>query len=575
MPSALAQRNGIWKEYWFPAMAGAVLVVAGTLPYLFGYLHACPGKRFTGFVGRGVESSAGYFMFARQAQDGYNLFENKFNPELLPRKYFNLEWWAYGKLSRWTNLSLLTLFHIDRVLTVFLFVFSCYYLCGLAIDSVFGRRVALSLIVFGAGFGWGLWISSKTLGPHMAGASYDGLRGLLVHGAGLPISRDVAGVTIFGYLINKPHFIRACLCIVLAMAFLLAGERTRKTRYFALSGLCALLYTQIRPYGIPELCASYAVFPALVSLKERRFATRLFRNCALSALLLLPSIALYAYLAHGNVLGMKGWERVSGRFVEYIVWYGLPFVLLILDSPGLMRFRFMPKPTLLLLVWLLSAFLFAQSYPYFRSGEETAAWSFWIVSAVLATAGPLRRLWYRVVQPAAANVLSPTLAGSPRFRVAAAALLVAFCGLSNVIVYGRMFSGLSDCSRVYYMDEDYYAAFDWLDVHANKNEVVLASYSTSAFVPWFSGNKTVTGHDMITADFDEKNAAIQHFYADPGEADSKRRFLAHNAVRYVIVGPWEDFGTAGWQAIGASSLQEAFSSGDVSVYGCTTGPNRK
>ncbi len=534
------------SEYLFPALLVVFFIVVGTLPYLYGYWSEEPNSEYMGIVGRGALHSIGYLMFARQAQEGLNLFENKLTPEPLPRLYFHPEWWLYGKAARWTGLSLAAMWHVHRVIAVAALIFALYYLIARCLRTTYQRRVALSIIVFGAGFGWVPWCLSE------------------LHVRLFPLCRDTDGVTIFGYLVNKPHFILAGAFIVLTYALLLEGERTGLRRYFVLSGLCALANLLIRAFAIYEICAIYALYPVLLSFRERRFIWSRFSNYVLAGSMLIPAVIYYLFLIATRTLGDAKLEVQVVSFFQYIVWYGLPFVFLFLYFQGPAHFHRMKPSSILLSLWILVAFVVAQLHPILRNGEEAAFYSFSFVPAILIVETPLRRMYCAAVRSRYRRARPGNRMTRGRFKLLAVCAFVAFCMPSNVIVYGRMFTALHAEPANYYIPKDLRAALKWLEENTGRNELALAGPVTCPLIPYYAGNKTFTGHDLLTSNRYEKDALADRFFVRQDDV-FKRDLAARYGVHYVVLGPNETR-TNGIAPAEHPWLQPVFTQGAASVF---------
>ncbi len=525
------------SEYVFPALVVAFFVVIGSFPYLYGYWNEHPDDRFMGVVGRGALHSIGYMMFARQAQEGQNLFENRLTPEPLPRAYFNPEWWLCGRFARWTGMSLAAASQAHRIVAVAAMVFALYYLLARCLATVFQRRLALALIVFGGGFGWVAWCASIL---YVEG--FPLIHPLLAHlgftastPTPFPVCYDVEGVTIFGYLINKPHFILAGASIVLVYAFLLEGERTGKTRYFVLSGLAAMANLLIRAFAIYEICAILALYPLLLSWRERAFRPRRFVHYAIAASMTVPVAVYYAFLLARGVLGGGRLEMPLFSFFQYIVRYGLPFVLMFAYFQGPAHVRRMKPSSLLMTLWFAVAFVVAQLYPLLRNGEEAALYSFTIVPAILIVEGPLPRIFKSI----SGWMKGPAAGPNDLGKLCLAVALVLFCSLSNVVLYGRMFTTLNQARTHYYIPNDLHAALEWLGAHSDHDSVVLSGPVTCPLIPYYAGNKTFTGHDLLTTNRKEKDTIAQCFFEQGGNEMYEREVVHRYGVRYVVSGPYE------------------------------------
>lgn len=534
------ERDGRIREYGFPLALAVIIALLGTVPYVYAYRHTPAGERFMGFVGRGTNGSNGYLMMAKQVQQGASLIENKLTPEPLPRTYFNLEWWAFGSFARWTGLSLIATFHVDRVLTVFLVLLSLYFLASVCLEGAGARRMAVSLAVLGSGFGWIIWSADKAFGLQW------------------PFSLDLQGVSTAAYLMNKPHFARAVALAALQYAFLILGETRGRRRYFVYSGLAAVLRTAVRPYHIPETCLVYVLVPVLLAWRDGRLDLRRMANYGIALLIHLSAALYFVWLAQGNVLGMAGWKRNGILLVPMLLWLGLPFLLTCAGfvASGLSKLRSAGAIPIVLGAWLFMAWLLENAFPYYTAAHESSFEAYSTAPILLALLGPIPWLYARLKSR------------WPVPRAMAGLALLLCCMPSSVYVYGRFFV---DCAHPgnppwrYYVSEDFYQALCWLEANTGPEKVVLASDSSSQFIPVVASNKTVTGHDMLTAWYNEKNAEVGRFYGAPGDEDFKRSLIRKYRVAYVLFGPYERVQN-GMRPQDYPWLRPVFSRGPVSVF---------
>ncbi|MFP4502815.1 MAG: hypothetical protein ACLFTT_17620 [Candidatus Hydrogenedentota bacterium] len=519
------------REYAFPLLLAAAFIVVGSLPYIYGYATAPPDQRFMDVVGRGTTGAQGYFMFARQVQDGGHLMQNLYTPSPTPQTYFNLEWWLFGKSAAWTGLSLPAMFHIWRVATVVGYMCAVYFLVSLCLASVGARRYVLLLITLGSGLGWIVWCVNR------AG------------GLGLPIPLDLLGVCTPGYLVNKPHFIRACMFAALTYGFMLTGERTDRRRWFVLSGVCALAHAVIRPFPIPETYLIYAAFPLLLNLRGGYWSWRRIGNYAIAGAIVLPAAVYYAYMAHENTLGMEGWRQPSRFLLEIVLWLGWPFAVtcayFVLRGFRPAAIRAASPPAIFLGLWLFTAYLLANAYPYYPVGHESAFYAFTIVPplAVILGAWPALRDAVSHWRPA----LAQRLFTPGRIRLLAAVLLLAAMP-STVYVYANFFRDLHrerpEVSWRYYVHEDVIAAIHEVEQHAGARvqagrPLVLTGPGIGAVIPRFADVRVVTGHAMLTPNFGKKNQLVHRFFHVPADHGWKRWLVGRYGVDYVLAGDEE------------------------------------
>lgn len=540
-------------EYVFPLCLALVIGALGSLPYLYAYWAAPAGEVFMGFVGRGTPGANGYFMLARQVQEGFHLAENLMTPEPLPRNYLNFEWWIVGKAAAWTGLSLEAIFHVDRVLSVVGFCLAIYFLAALAIPSVLHRRVAVSIICLGSGLSWVLV-------------------GINQFGFELPLNRDVFGIQVFGYLVNKPHFIRATMLSVLTYAFLVVGLRRNELRWFVLSGVAALLHSAIRPYHMPELYLIYAILPALFAWRNHSWSVKTLIPFVVAGAVHLPAVfyyLLYAYL--GSLGEVTGWERVPGYLIQHILWLTWPFLVFVLTLPYFLRLKGQREDVVVLTTWIIVAWLICQMYPYWGAGQETAFYAYQVAPVILVFSGPV--VW------CSAYLRRTRLYQkhwTPAWRVALAVSMVLVTLPSSAYVYASMFTSLKSDHPdwTYYLPESVHDALYWIADEVPPNTVILASFDTSQFIPRISQHKVVTGHDVLTANYDEKNWIVERFFGQAGDSDFKWHIVRRFDVAYVVAGPLE-------RRLGAARLDEipwldaVHTLDDVTIYKVQSAATRR
>lgn len=564
---SLASARGARVSLAFPFILAAALVLAGTLPYCYGYWHAGDDAVFMGFVGRGVFGLNGYLMLARQAQEGYHLLENLTTSDPAPRVFFNAEWWLFGKMARWSGLPLIAIFHLWRVASAFLFVFSAWYLLRWCLDTPFQRKFALAWMTLGSGFGWMLLAGSRlitTLAPStLAFAQDHNISGTVIRNLLAPVPADVVGVSVPAYIVNQPHFIRANACAMLMAACLIAAARTSRNRYFWLGGLAGLAHIAIRPYNIPEIYLTLALFPLLLGLREGRLAPNRFTGYVVAGLIMLPMVAYYAWLQKVNAMAAPGPDWRPDLFVNHVLWLGLPFLVMCLCLRGLPDVRAARTSSLYLALWFALAFLISQAYPYYRRGQEAAFPAYMTVPAILAI-GPIRALYLALCDSAWAKRL-PVDVATLRFKRIAAALVVVFCMPSFLVAYVGMFTGLGSRPAPYYVSTAVYEGLKWLEQNAGKHDTVLSSFEVGQLVPRVAGIKTYQGHHMITSNAAEKYADAERFLGTPGDDEFKRDLVGRRGIKYLFLGPQEARPNP-MRPEGHPWLEKRFEKGNVRIY---------
>ncbi|HOK10158.1 MAG TPA: hypothetical protein PLJ10_10925 [Candidatus Hydrogenedens sp.] len=517
------------KEFFFPFLIGIIICVLGTLPYLYGYAIAGDDRVFMGMVGRGTLGSNGYLMFQRQAWEGKWLLENKCTPESTS-SFCNVEWWLLGRTARLLNMSILSFFHVDRCLSVFLFLFAVYYLLAINLDNLEQRRFSLLLITIGSGFGWLIWCLNRY--THLS----------------LPLSWDIDGIQVFSYLVCKPHFIRSFALAILMYAFLIRGFQSGKAKYFILSGLMALSHSLMRPFLIPESYIMFLLTPILFCWTQKQWEIKWFLFCAIPSIIHFPAILYYLWMSISDPLKMSGWSQnhqflgKSGFLIEYVAGVGWTWLICMIFFIYLAKKCQQRISHLILFTWVMVAWGICNLYPYWKPGQESGLYAFLIVPPILTIVGPYQWItdYLKVVQDGrnlANRVITPIFFAKTRLAFFVILLSIP----TTVFVYYFMFHDLKYGHPLwtYYLQKDSYAVLEYLQRSAKENDVVLASPRTSQFIYAHTPCKTVTGHFMLTKDYVKKTEDVNRFYYEKNNVDIQKQILAKYKVTYVFFGSYE------------------------------------
>lgn len=501
------------REWRFPLCLAILFIVVGSFPYCYGYATAAPGEDFMGFIGRGTPGANSYFAFARQVAEGHHAVTNLYTPQSPERVYINPEWWIMGQTARLTGLSLVSVFHIGRLLTVIAFLLALYYLCAVTLSTPAQRRAALLLVSCGTGLGWLLV----------------GTNGLF--GTQLPLSLDAKGVSIFGYLMNKPHFIRAGAFAALQYAWFIRGDQTGQARFFAFSGLAAAGHSLIRPYQIPEAFLFLALYAAVRFARQPHTLRSVLQHTTLAGLCHAPLVLWHAIVYLKNPLGLGGFNSWTPLFLlPQIFWLGLPFAALlaslVLGWPGHAGQKSRPS---VLALWLLAAFLLLHSHPFFRWGIES--YFAWVFVPPLLFVG---HIWPAVARWCASRP-------QPHLRRLTLAITILAVAPGNALIYTQFFTGLHapQAPWQYYLDQDTRKAIAWIEEIVTDGDLVLASHDTSQFVPRLANLRVLTGQDVLTANYAQQNSWVSQFFGTPGDEGFKQWLCQSQQVAWVLVGPAE------------------------------------
>ncbi|MCX8065763.1 MAG: hypothetical protein N3G21_11440 [Candidatus Hydrogenedentes bacterium] len=539
------------KEYFLPILVGVLVIIIGSFPYIYGYYIAGNEKVFMGMVGRGTHASFGYIMFQRQALEGKTFLRNQCTPEPLGSRYFNPEWWIMGRLASWCNISLIQLHHIDRILSVLLFVITVYYLLSVTLETFSQRAFVFLLIVFGSGFGWVIWTFNYFFKT------------------GYPISWDIQGVQVFGYLINKPHFIRAFVFATLMYAWLIRGFQSSYLIYFLLSGFAGFVHIIIRPYYIPETFILYLILPPIHFWVTKKTDKRILLYSIIAIALHIPAFAYYAWFAIDDPLGMRGWSVKDhflgkpGMLIEYVMGIGWTFLLCIFFIHYIVRQCKKRLTILMIFVWALVSWGVCNLYPYWKLGHEGGLNVFWVAMPILTIFGPWTWLKEFISKTEKLQILF-----SNKVLFVGGLLLILLSTPSSIYVYANMFTSLRNGHPLwtYYATKDLYDSFQWLNENTEEDSVVLATQRTSQLVFAWTHCKTVTGSFILTINFGQKDAEVNRFYTESDCESFSKNLLEKYRVKYVYYGPYEKELSKEIPPKILTELKPIFKKGDTEIY---------
>jgi hypothetical protein len=482
------------------------------IPYLYGYHSTPANNEYTGLVGRDVPGSYMYFMLEVQSQEGYNLFENRLTPERHERFYFNLEWWLLGRFLRYSGLSVIAGFHIERCITVFLTIVILYYFLSCFFQTTFERRCVLFLVLFTPGLGWVFWfITQYTSGD-----------------IGLWLW-DIEGINLFGFLMHKPHFARSLAFVCLAYAFLLKGEEKNRRIYFFLAGLSVIIHGSIRPYNLPTAFFLFALFPALISIKEGRISKRRVENYLVVILTSLPIVVYYVYMRYFTIF-KDVWSGVSLRPLtplEFVIWLGVPLMLAILGFDGFKELKHKENTQIFLYLWGICLLALIYAHPLIPWGMEGAG-PFCILAPIMAG----RTIFEQCIPALIRSRIAKNMT-SGKVAISIIAIIISISLPSNLILFRNTIKSLSCHSRPYYLPQDVVNAFEWLKQNAHYKDIVMSA-SNGFYLPTLSRVKAFTAHYNFTIDFAGKNDLVSRFFDLKEDDDFRKKLLQDYEVAYVF-----------------------------------------
>jgi hypothetical protein len=496
-------------------VSGIVLVTL--LPYLYGYFSCPAEKRFLGLVGQNGGDQAFYLGWgAKQAENGHILFEDKYNGHADRRLVFNALWLVMGVSARWLGVSVLTVFHAERVVFSVLLLLSLYSLIRRFLETTRWRLLTLALAGLSSGFGvfripWQAWaspegiraVSPQTWTPDLWIVESNLLLTMLWEVV-LPCA-----TFLFFAVLSSAH----------SLLFLQRGSAWR-------TGLLALLLGSVYPYAVVSVYAILGGCALACVLLGRPFRKTL-REYTTVCLVALPVVLWDGYLVWTDPRLTTGQVNyASPDLGEYLVGFGVLGVGSLVGAALAIWRR--SRVHDFLLVWV--AVTFVQIY-------LPLEWVPFQMQLILGVQAPLAILTVYALSSGWA-----ALRGSHRAPARAlwGAVLTATClaALPTSLYHlANVFRGLDRRSLPEYIDRDLADAIDWLDGHADESAVVVSSPQVAPYIPVLANTRMYAGdYEAPTADFQAKLQRIRWLFErqQPKSDAAIVAFLRANRIEYLF-----------------------------------------
>ncbi len=527
-------------EWRWVVVAGVVITLLVSAPYLIGVLNSTGKMRFGGFL-FGLEDLYSYIAKMRWgARDGW-LLELVYTTEAHKGGFVYLFYMLLGKLAalisgQGANVSanvLIVAYHVARVLCGLLLLIVSYRFVAEFLDGTRQRRLAWCIAILAGDLSWLLFV--------LSGGSM----------ARMPISLYIPEAFSLLLLYGLPH-------LALARSLLLGGwlilfralEAGQWHRAFW-TGLTWLGVGIIVPFYVALLGALIGAWLLALWATERRFPWVAFRLASLAGvlpgLLLLYSTWLFTQNPVFATWSAQN-DLPSPPPVDYFLAYGL---LIVCAIPGAVRTcrDGLSRRTTLLIAWPLLA-----------------------ASMVYLPINVQRRLLEGVLLPLSVLVvlgLGTLCANRPRWRKLAEVGLLACLLPSSFLLIAGGVAVASSSSWPIFHHADELAALDWMRMNAPSDSVVLSTYGSGNLLPAYAGVRVYVGHGPETLQSAAKRVEAEAFFSD-GMSDVARQVLLTSVgVDYVWVGPSEQalFCSDDGCFVPASlGLKEVWARGDYAIY---------
>jgi len=511
------------SEWRFVAITIVIVFIVTSLPYLYGYLSAPPNKQFMGIM-LDVSDHCQYFSWMRELSQS-PLASNKLTPEPNRPAFFNLLWWAMGRVGRLLGLGYAGMYQLLRLTAGALFLLLAYRVCAWFLSDRLMRRAAFLMVTFTSGFGWVLIVLKYTV-----------TGGELL----FPLDVFVAEGNTFLCILGYAHFVAAALYIYV-FDLILRTQAKRQLGYSVIAGLVALFLGWQHAYDLVLVYGVSAAHVILLALRDRRLPLHMIKAVLIIGLFSLWP-ALYSVILTSTD---PMWNQVLAQFANAGVYTPNLLHLPILLGPAFLlacftvlrsnplRLKGLGDKELFLRGWFLANFLLI----YLPVDFQIHLLNGWQVPiAILATQGVFHHLMPRIQRMVGRRrwPWSPDVVR----RWTVVALMLAILP-TNLYLWAWRFADLARHDYPYYLYKDEIAAMEWLEANASPDDVVLSSPTIGQYVPALTGAHAFLAHWAQTLDFYTKSEMVSEFYTQSTGDVHRREILEHYGVDYIYWGTAE------------------------------------
>ncbi len=519
------------REWAWVGIAGLLVTVFFSLPYLMGWAHSTPEMAFGGML-FGLDDMHSYLAKMRYgARDGW-LFRLVYTGEPHAGGFIYPHFLALGKLAALisgegahvSGRTLLIAYHAARVVCGLLLLLVTYRFAAEYLPRPSQRRLAWALAALAGGLGW-IPLVLALVGRDPSAAN-------------LPVEFYVPEAFGVLSLYGLPHLALARTLLLGGWLLLFrAGESGRWQQALLAGalwggmGLIVPFYAALLGVLIAAWLAVLGIVRLLLSAGRLRVvweAGAVARLAALAAVLPALVLGYHVWLFASDPI-LAAWAAQnrlpSPPLADYALAYGL---LIALAGVGLTREApRLTQRTTLLVVWptLALALAYAPINVQRRLLEGVI-----VPLSILATLGVWRLLGEK---PQQGRLLGW------RLRQMGLAALIVLCFPSTFLLVGGGVLTAARPTWPVFHPADEIAALRWLDEHAAPDSLVLATAASGNIIPAYAGVRVYVGHGPETIDSERKRQTAEAFFLGGMTDETRRALLREAGIDYVWIGPPE------------------------------------
>ena len=504
------------REKYFIAAIICIIVIIITIPYIYGYLTCPDNKIFTGLIGPNGHDQAFYLGWgAKQAENGHILFEDKFNGYTERRLVFNPLWLLMGWSAKIFNISILKIFHIERIICSIVLLLIIYKIISSFISDVKWRLIAFSFTAMSSGFGFLFALLHKWI-PDKFPASP------LVYAPDLWIIESNIFLTMLWEVV-----LPAGTALFLLSIYLGYNTFFREKNWAWLTGLTTLALGTIYPYAVISVYFILGGCLVFKLISDKKYIRDIIIYTKIG-IISVPIVLYDGYLVLTRPVLTTGQALYSSpNLLAYFLSFGVISIFAITGIFHILRKR--KSDYYFLIIWITITFI--QIYIPLKLIPFQ-------MQLIMGIQIPL--VIVAVLAMKNISILSKEYFKSPSFKFAEPAIIsLLFCLAlaTSVYHYANLFVTMDKYSLPEYMAKSTEEAILWLAEKTEDSDVVLSHPKVAPYIPVLANNRMYcSDYPAPTADFVRKNEKINWlFNPDIHKSDKEIiHFLKANRIDYLF-----------------------------------------
>ena len=481
------KRNISSKEWKITLFIILGVLIISQLPLIFGYLTEGPNEKFMGIPVH-VTDVNNHLNWVLQAKEGHILFSNAFTYENIPSLIFNPFHLITGLTAKITNIPIIWVYNIFSWLLIIGFGFTIYFIISYFIKDKETRLTAFLLTLLSSGFG--LWWKISKL-----------IFGKWVVSSDLWVT-EMNTFQSFG----QPHFVLSTILILWVFYFTIKSLNKSNIKFSVYAGLLLLLLTTVHLFDTITVAFIITGWFVYLQIIKQKWSWNDFSKLTIIGTITLPAIGYYFWVFFMNT-AYKEWNSLNltttPNLIEIISGFGLIFFFSLIYIWNERKNIFKKEnKQYFLVIWIVLNFILI----YLPINVQRRF--------IMGLHIPLAILSAIAIQ----KYVIPYIRKHIKInKVTIYVLIILISSATTIYLLASQISNLhivpdSDYGNRKYLTNEEYNAIKWLDENTNNEEIIIAPYYLSNYIPAMSGNKVYCGHWAQTINFKEKCKQVELFY---------------------------------------------------------------